>query len=488
MTEPSEPWSRKEKFTDFLKLITVEPTMILYMMAFMTTTVVEQAFFVYKACTVDHNLNKTVCDNISDEKYSDINKEVQITVSTFHLWNDVGGHVGQIILAFFMGAWSDKRGRKITLLLGLIGKLYYSFMVVINALQPTWPLMYVVYTATIPMAFTGADVAIFSAAFSYIADISNQESRTMRVTILEVCYLATMPTGIALGSYLFRKVVNQSYSIMFTINCTLLVLAIFYSLIRLKWRTNPRQRPLREASNIFLDFFDYNHVIKTARTLYKKRPKNRRRYLIMLIIMMAFYTFQRDEKNIMYLYVKFVFKWDYVKKFSDFKIFQSALQDLFLLLMVPLLSRVLGWRDTFIVMIGALSHSAARLFYATADSDLYFYIGGVFAAFGPIVAPVLRSMVSKMVSNTEKGKAFSVLSVADNAIPIVSGTLYSLLYNHTLHDHPNAFFFLTIATQMSVFIMIIYIHFNTKDEDLIHETEELARSSIENEQEASQQT
>lgn len=91
--------------------------------------------------------------------------------------------------------------------------------------------------------------------------------------------------------------------------------------------------------------------------------------------MMAFYTFQRDEKNIMYLYVKFVFKWDYVKKFSDFKIFQSALQDLFLLLMVPLLSRVLGWRDTFIVMIGALSHSAARLFYATADSDLYFYIG-----------------------------------------------------------------------------------------------------------------
>lgn len=78
MTEPSEPWSRKEKFTDFLKLITVEPTMILYMMAFMTTTVVEQAFFVYKACTVDHNLNKTVCDNISDEKYSDINKQVQV--------------------------------------------------------------------------------------------------------------------------------------------------------------------------------------------------------------------------------------------------------------------------------------------------------------------------------------------------------------------------------------------------------------------------
>lgn len=40
-----------------------------------------------------------------------------------------------IILAFFIGAWSDKRGRKLPLLFGLIGKLYYSVMVVVNATQ-----------------------------------------------------------------------------------------------------------------------------------------------------------------------------------------------------------------------------------------------------------------------------------------------------------------------------------------------------------------
>lgn len=103
-----------------------------------------------------------------------------------------------------MGAWSDRRGRKLLLLIGLIGKIYFSGMIVVNTTQDTWPVEYVVYTATLPSAFTGADVAIFAAAFSYLVDVSSPKHRTIRVTILEVCYLATMPTGIALGQYDYR--------------------------------------------------------------------------------------------------------------------------------------------------------------------------------------------------------------------------------------------------------------------------------------------
>lgn len=96
-------------------------------------------------------------------------------------------------------------------------------MVVVNSLKPDWPVEYIVYTATLPMSLTGiiiifyressyvykfsvlgADVAIFAAAFTYLVDISSNEYRTIRVTILEVCYLATMPIGIALGSIIYR--------------------------------------------------------------------------------------------------------------------------------------------------------------------------------------------------------------------------------------------------------------------------------------------
>lgn len=78
-------------------------------------------------------------------------------------------------------------------------------MIVVNAMQKDWPVEYIVYTATLPMSFTGADVAIFAAVFAYISDITNLENRTFRVTIVEVCYLATMPTGIALGNQIILK-------------------------------------------------------------------------------------------------------------------------------------------------------------------------------------------------------------------------------------------------------------------------------------------
>lgn len=55
--------------------------MILYMMAFMTTSVVEQALFVDKACRVNHNYTKEICDDIANPKYKDINKEVQVSTS-----------------------------------------------------------------------------------------------------------------------------------------------------------------------------------------------------------------------------------------------------------------------------------------------------------------------------------------------------------------------------------------------------------------------
>lgn len=57
------------------------------------------------------------------------------------------------------------------------------------------------------------------------------------------------------------------------------------------------------------------------------------------------------------------------------------------------------------------------------------------------------------------GKAFSVLGVADNAIPLVSGVLYSKLYNATIHSHPEAIFYLTMASQVAVFVIVWFVFY-----------------------------
>ncbi|XP_056640546.1 proton-coupled folate transporter [Diorhabda sublineata] len=465
--DESNKFRYKNKFIHYCNYITVEPTMILYMMAFMITSVVEQSFYIFKACTVNHGFNATLCHNINEPEYKNITKEVQKTVAKFHIYNNIAGHFVPIVLAFFIGSWSDKRGRKSPLLIGLFGKLFFSLMIIVNSYKKEWPLEYVTITATLPSALTGADVAIFASALTYLIDVSSVKNRTIRVTVLEVCYLATMPIGVALGSYLFKYVLNKSYSYMFVINSSLMILSMLYSSFRLKWRSNPKQKPLSEAKNKILDFFDYNHVVATTRVLSRKRSNNKRTYFWLLLIMMALYTFQRDEREIMFMYCQLTFNWA-IEQFSIFRTVQSGLQDLILLIAIPVMSKVLGFRDTVIIIIGALAHTIARIFYFTADITM-FYIGGVFASFGPIVAPVIRSLVSKIVPISEKGKAFAVLSVADNAVPLISGTCYNALYQLCINLNPGIIFFLTATTQISVFLLILYIHLKTDRKEFENE-------------------
>jgi len=275
-----------------------------------------------------------------------------------------------------------------------------------------------------------------------------------------------MPIGVSIGSFLFSHVVNRSYFIMFSINVTCLVLAIVYTIFCLKWMTNDRQRPITELGwkRILPDFFDREHVVQSVRTMTKKRESFRRAYLWIFMIAMLFYTFQRDEKPMTFLYTQYKFHWD-TEMYSNFKAFQSTAYIIMMLLGIPLMDTLLGWTDTTIAMLGAAAHAVARLFFAFAQVDWIFYVGGLVSGLGPVVGPVLRSLTSKVVPSSERGKVFALLSVCDNSVPLISGVLYSQVYIATIGVFPGIFF-LTIATQMVVFILMLGVHRSLKGQPL----------------------
>nr|CAD7596434.1 unnamed protein product [Timema genevievae] len=397
---------RFKRCTHWLSFISVEPVMFFYMFAFMLTSVVEQAFFVNKACRVNLGYSQEICLNLTNDNFTEENKKVQVIVSNFHQNNNIASHVVPIVLALVIGSWSDRRGRKLPLIMGLIGKLFYSIMVIISSTQDTWPLETIIVAASLPSALTGSDLAIFMAAFSYLSDITTPKDRTLRVSILDVVYLATMPTGIALGKYLFN-LTDQSYTIMFSLNASMLLIAILYTIARLEWQTTPSQQPLNSSTNCCTDFFDKDHVIQSVKTVIKKRPHHRRVYLIILFVSMALYTFQRDEKPMSYLYTILKFKWT-ADEYSDYRTFQST---------------------AYVI-----------------------------------------------------GKVFAVLSAADNAVPLFSATIYTQVYNATINTFPAAIFWVTVASQVIVFFLMLGIHISLGSRKLeVEETECLARDQTNSE-------
>ncbi|CAA9998204.1 unnamed protein product [Nesidiocoris tenuis] len=284
-------WKRMEIERKGWRKIGIEPMMFLYMSAFMITSVLEESFFVYKACTVDFGIAEDICRNISQDQYKSIKTEVQIKTSTFHQWNNIAYHIVPIGLSFFLGAWSDKVGRKLPILIGIAGNVYYSLMIVLISQMKTWPLDTVIWLASFPCALTGSSLTVFMAAFSYLADTTSSESRTLRTTLVEVAYLLPMPLGVAVGSYLFYNVVGQSYGIMFTISAALHGSAMLYSWICLDWKTNNSAN--RNSSSSRAGVFTLSHVKDSLNALVKPRPGSRRMCLLLSLLAMTLYTFQR---------------------------------------------------------------------------------------------------------------------------------------------------------------------------------------------------
>lgn len=168
---------------------------------------------------------------------------------------------------------------------------------------------------------------------------------------------------------------------------------------------------------------------------------------------MALYAFQRDEKPYLYLYTQLKFGWD-TNIYSYFKTYQSAAFVLVMLTSAPVMNKVLKWRDTTIVMFGASAHSLGRVFFGFANGSEMMFVGATIAALGPTVAPALRSITSKLVPVEERGTIFALLSVCDNAVPLLNGVMYTQIYNLTIDTHPACIFWLTLATQMSVFLLV----------------------------------
>lgn len=156
---PRGGWMRRA-----LGSVTVEPVIFFYMFAFMLTSVVEQAFYVDRACRVNLNLSDTTCTRIhdpefkgeldrvqvgtlpraswpqakTDQRQSDNHVGIlffQVEVSSFHQYNGIASNAVPLVLALFLGSWSDRRGRKLPLLLGLLGQTYYFAMLTVVSTQ-----------------------------------------------------------------------------------------------------------------------------------------------------------------------------------------------------------------------------------------------------------------------------------------------------------------------------------------------------------------
>ena len=169
--------------------------------------------------------------------------------------------------------------------------------------------------------------------------------------------------------------------------------------------------------------------------------------------------------DVNYLFTRKMFDWD-ESMFTKVTTMITIIQSISSLVLLPLLSYKLHVPDPVIGTLASCSSFAAILGIALSTSGNMYIFGNIhtlqdFPTFQMFftanclglmstqVSTVIRSLLSKVVPDTELGKVYTMLGCLEAAIPLIASPILTIVYNTTLDTFPGSVY-LTEAAAMVV--------------------------------------
>lgn len=189
--------------------VTVEPVLALFVMPSVLAMLATQNLNLDKACRVNLEFEDLVCTNLRHRKRANLTfeeDEVQKLIASVQAWKSVIHTAVPTILMLFIGAWSDKTGkRKICMLLPIFGE----FMTCLLNMMNTYffyevPVELTVFMEVIFPSLTGGWYTMLLGTYSYLGDITSKDTRTFRLGILSLCMTVGFPIGMGLSGVLLK--------------------------------------------------------------------------------------------------------------------------------------------------------------------------------------------------------------------------------------------------------------------------------------------
>nr|XP_045592749.1 proton-coupled folate transporter-like [Procambarus clarkii] len=492
MEAPGSWWRR---FVAVLGTISVEPIMLLDGLAYSNMVVLVENLQMDKVCLVNLNQTSEVCSNLTN--YKDVKDSMSKEVSVFAMYNGIITAVIPLFFILFMGAWSDKYGRKVPLAVCTFGHLLYSLGYLVASTVGTWPVEYLLFVALLD-SLGGGTVSFLTASNSYISDVTSESTRTSRVGLANSIWFLGGPIGTLIGTYIYKA---GGYQMLFGTSLSMYVVILLYIIFflpeshgpfanvqKLEKILPPKQSlrlresiawvygidkvkkknvlhtksVLKKVKRITLtlmikDFFNPKRITESFKCTLKKREGNVRIYILLLILCNLLRKLGRGAY--MYLFTRQVLGWQ-ASDYGLWVTYKNLLATLGSLVAVPVLSAGLKVSDNVLALVGAFSSVFDYVFYGLVTPGTFFFmwLAPVAALLVNSCAIAIRALLSKYVAPDELGKVSAVLGALDGVMPMVSFSLYTAVYHSTVHIFPGAqFFFGTSANLLMVLLFIVVI-------------------------------
>lgn len=458
---------------DTLKKITVEPVAFAYLLTIYCEYTALQDMIFLKECMTHLNVTDTsLCSKESISSHADIRSQIsglqaiqtKYYMGIFSLF--------AVMASLFTGSWSDIFGRKPLMMLPSALGIPAEILFIFSSIYVTQiDIRILVYLAAIFNGLSGGTTTIVASCFGYMTDITSFENRSKRVTVLESFLFVGGFFGYNLAGILIRHYIKNSYEYIFAL-CTLFHIIILIYVYFLDETRGPKRkcRPLEEeedengiqVQSPEQKLFSLKHVKGMFWSIFKFRQENNyRKKLIFLCICCIISSFGSVIQVILtFSFVKNpqTLNWD-SSTYSLYSGLNFLLSGMSLILILPVTYHFWpSFPDTFVCLLGLASKGAGLLNFGLSTTTTHAFISIILYMFSEYTMPSLRSIISKLVDEDEKGKAFSFLGSLSNLVQLMGSFILPTIFTQVVHWFPGLPFVIVAALQLIGCILLLYVN------------------------------
>ena len=443
---------------------------------------IDIVFFIYNIgdsmldAVLRPNIPQIVCFNMFPntidrcymlEKFPDIEDGVQKQATSYIVYYKVLSNLPALVLGLFCGAWSDRYGRKLPMVLPSIGTTFAILLYMSANILPESSTAFFLCGSLIQGCF-GKTSMISMAVHSYTVDITDSERRTRKLGILA----AMQFLGMFLGSLISGLLLDNT-DVLTTYCCASFMHAIvvIVALVAV-WETVTAS----EGTEIFpcRTIFQLENFKDSLLVLIKRREFNLRRCIsALLFVLILHQTCRTGLTDVTLLYTELPpLSWP-TSWFGYLAAADNAAMGVVLLIILPILSNVLKLSDSFISIIGLACASLRFIILAWSKQTWMVWAAISIGSLGGLINSPVRSLLSKLVHENEIGKIFAVLGSGET-IAKFQALVFTALYGTTLDVFPGFSFMLASILYTVMAVTIGLVHISTK-EYLSNEPDDLIR-------------
>ena len=398
----------------------LEPSVVMYMY--------------HSICLREYHNDMAVCRDLKEHPHEE--DHVQELASSYIVAYRLLWNFPALFLALFCGAWTDRVGRRFSVVWPCLGTSLAVMLYLISTLEPMTLFPIALCGAAMRGAFGGTAIVLMGVQ-SYVSDISSNDGRTSRLGIL----LAMNYFGNVIGFAMMGTLLSSfGFEVVFCVVMALQLLCIVGALFFL---TDTRNLTIeyKEEKSRFL--FSTTHVKDSINVLLRKRENNKRTHLWLLLLTVIINQIGREgEGDILLLYVsRRPLNWDR-SLYGFLAATDFACMGLLVCLLLPVLSYKFKVNDAMLAVYGIVAKMFRLLFLAFAHSTWMVFLAVIGGTPIAIAISAVKSLMSKTVDRDEIGKVFSMISCGETLSSLVGALAFNELYSAVASFFPGLPFLL----------------------------------------------